>query len=146
MNSETPTFYNSEDSEDNSCSSQIKYHINSKITNKSPIIITESAIKKIRELIKQKEGAVIGIRIMVKQKGCFGLKYNIEYAHDIKLLDVEIKVEYQNENFTILIDPKAMMFINGTEMDHVENKISSGFTFNNPNEKGRCGCGESFYV
>ncbi|AHX04377.1 HesB/IscA family protein [Ehrlichia japonica] len=132
--------------ENNSCSSQIRYYINSKIASKSPIVITENAIKKIRELIKQKEGTAIGIRIMVKQKGCFGFKYNIEYAYDIKLLDVEIKAEYQNENFTILIDPKAMMFINGTEMDHVENKISSGFIFKNPNEKGRCGCGESFYV
>ena len=134
------------DNQSNRHSSQIKYLIGSKITDKSPITITENAIKKIRDLIKQKEGSAIGIRIMVKQKGCFGFKYNIEYAYDIKLFDVEIKVEYQDENITILIDPKAMMFINGTEMDYVENKISSGFTFKNPNEKGRCGCGESFYV
>ena len=143
MNNETSVSYNNEN---NSCSSQIRYYINSEIASKSPVIITENAIKKIRELIKQKEGTAIGIRIMVKQKGCFGFKYNIEYAYDIKLLDVEIKAEYQNESFTILIDPKAMMFINGTEMDYIENKISSGFTFKNPNEKGRCGCGESFYV
>ena len=143
MNNEISLSYNNQDKR---YSSQIKYFIDSKITDKSPIIITENAIKKIRDLIKQKENTVIGIRIMVKQKGCFGFKYSIEYAYDIKLLDVQIKIEYQDENFTILIDPKAMMFINGTEMDHVENKISSGFTFKNPNEKGRCGCGESFYV
>ncbi|CEI85475.1 iron-sulfur cluster assembly accessory protein [Ehrlichia minasensis] len=141
MNNETSTSYNNEGN-----SSEVRYYINSEVTSKSPIIITENAIKRIRQLIKQKEGTVIGIRIMVKQKGCFGFKYNIEYAYDIKLLDVKIEVEYQYENFTILIDPKAMMFINGTEIDHVENKISSGFTFKNPNEKGRCGCGESFYV
>ena len=141
MNNEISISYNNDNN-----SSQIIYYINSEVTSKSPIIITENAIKKIRQLIKQKEAAVIGIRIMVKQKGCFGFKYNIEYAYDIKLLDVKIEVEYQHENFTILIDPKAMMFINGTEIDHVENKISSGFTFKNPNEKGRCGCGESFYV
>ncbi|CAH58141.1 iron-sulfur cluster assembly accessory protein [Ehrlichia ruminantium] len=132
--------------QENTCDSQIKYFINSSFTDKSPIIITENAIKKIKELIDKKKDSVIGIRIMVAQKGCFGFKYNIEYAYDIKMLDVQIQVKYQNQNFIILIDPKAMMFINGTEMDHVENKISSGFVFKNPNEKGRCGCGESFYV
>ena len=130
----------------NTYDSQIKYSINSNFTDKSPIIVTENAIKKIKELIEKKEDSVIGIRIMVAQKGCFGFKYNIEYAYDIKVLDVQIQVTYQNQSFIILIDPKAMMFINGTEMDHVEDKISSGFVFKNPNEKGRCGCGESFYV
>ncbi|MGN7619250.1 MAG: HesB/IscA family protein [Ehrlichia sp.] len=134
------------DDQSNEYNSQIEYFVDSKTTDRPPVVITENAIKKIMCLIEQKKGTAIGIRIIVKQKGCFGFKYSIEYAYDIKLLDVRITVKYRDEDFTILIDPKAMMFINGTEMDYVENKISSGFTFKNPNEKGRCGCGESFYV
>ncbi|QGR02506.1 iron-sulfur cluster assembly accessory protein [Ehrlichia ruminantium] len=143
MNKEISVSHNNQES---TCDSQIKYSINSGFTDKSPITLTKNAIKKIKELIDKKEGAAIGIRIIVAQKGCFGFKYSIEYAYDIKVLDVQIEIKYQDKNLIILIDPKAMMFIKGTEVDHIEDKISSGFVFKNPNEKGRCGCGESFYV
>ena len=113
---------------------------------KRPFLVTESAVNQIRKLLYQKqengEKPAIGIRIIVNQKGCFGLKYNIEYAYEVKPLDTEMVVD----NVLLIIDPKAMMYILGSTMDYCETQISSGFVFSNPNEKGRCGCGESFTV
>src|SRR6266550_206767 len=73
---------------------------------------------------------------------CSGLTYTIEYADERGRYDEVV----EDKGVTILVDPKAVMFILGTEMDYVEEKLQSGFTFRNPNEKGRCGCGESFHV
>ncbi|KJV68817.1 HesB/IscA family protein [Candidatus Neoehrlichia procyonis] len=117
--------------------------------NNIPIAVTDKALNRIKNLITQKQenqDNCIGIRIIVKQKGCFGFKYNIEYAYDIRPFEVKIEKTYNNTSFVILIEPKAMMFISGTVIDYYEDMLSSGFTFKNPNEKGRCGCGESFYV
>ncbi|WP_339048519.1 iron-sulfur cluster assembly accessory protein [Candidatus Mesenet endosymbiont of Phosphuga atrata] len=113
---------------------------------KNPITITDKALDRIKYLLDGKGQEVIGIRIIIKQKGCFGLKYNIEYAYEIRPFESTIEVMHSGEKVKILIDPKAIMFILGSEMDFVEDKFSSGFVFKNPNEKGRCGCGESFYV
>jgi len=75
-------------------------------------------------------------------KGCSGLSYTLEYADEVgKFEDV-----VEDKGVRLVIDPKATMFILGTEMDYVEEKMQAGFTFTNPNEKGRCGCGESFHV
>jgi iron-sulfur cluster assembly protein len=70
------------------------------------------------------------------------LTYTIEYADEKNALDEVV----EDKGVTVLIDPKAAMFLIGTEMDYTEEKTTSGFTFKNPNEKGRCGCGESFHV
>ena len=78
----------------------------------------------------------------LRSRGCSGLTYTLEYADEKGKLDELV----QDKGVTVLIDPKASMFIIGTEMDYVEDKLQSGFTFRNPNEKGRCGCGESFHV
>jgi iron-sulfur cluster assembly protein len=80
--------------------------------------------------------------LLTKSRGCSGLTYTLEYADEKGKFDEVV----QAKGVTILIDPKASMFIIGTEMDYVEDKLQSGFTFRNPNEKGRCGCGESFHV
>lgn len=107
-----------------------------------PIEITDAALDRIQYLLKARGKPAYGIRIGLKTKGCTGLSYAIEYADDKQPFDEEII-----KNGThILIDPKVIMFILGTTMDYVEDKIKSGFVFENPNEKGRCGCGKSFHV
>jgi iron-sulfur cluster assembly protein len=83
-----------------------------------------------------------GIRIGVKSKGCSGMSYSVEYADAQGKFDEVIEAE----GVRIFVDPTAIMFVIGSEMDYVEDKLQSGFVFKNPNEKGRCGCGESFHV
>ncbi|MDN5247583.1 MAG: iron-sulfur cluster assembly accessory protein [Wolbachia endosymbiont of Tyrophagus putrescentiae] len=115
---------------------------------KDPITITNRALERIRYLLEQKiSEEVIGIRILIKQRGCSGLKYNIEYAYEVRPFESVIEAFCSDgKKIKVLIDPKSVMFMLGSEMDYVEEKFSSGFVFNNPNEKGRCGCGESFHV
>lgn len=104
--------------------------------------ITESAASRIQALMEKRGKPALGIRIGVKSRGCSGLTYTLEYADEKQKFDEIVN----DKGVTLLIDPKASMFIIGTEMDYVEDKLQSGFTFRNPNEKGRCGCGESFHV
>ena len=104
--------------------------------------VTDAAAKRIQALLAQRGKPSAGIRIGVRARGCSGLTYTLEYADEKGRLDEVV----QDKGVTILNDPKATMFIIGTEMDYVEDKLQSGFTFRNPNEKGRCGCGESFHV
>lgn len=106
------------------------------------ISISQAALDQVRVLLQKRGKPSLGIRVGLKTKGCNGLAYSIEYADQKHDLDESINVE----DVTILIDPKAIMFLLGTEMDFVTDKFQSGFVFNNPNEKGRCGCGKSFHV
>ena len=106
------------------------------------ITVTPAAIARVRELLSKRGKPSIGIRIGIRSKGCSGLSYTIEYADERGAGDEAI----EQDGVAILIDPKASLFIFGTEMDFVEEKLQSGFVFRNPNEKGRCGCGESFHV
>jgi iron-sulfur cluster assembly protein len=108
----------------------------------APLKITPAAIKQIKILLDQRDKESFGIRIGIKTKGCSGLSYTLEYADEQNKLDEVV----QQEGVTVLIDPKAVLFILGTEMDYLEEKLESGFIFRNPNEKGRCGCGQSFHV
>lgn len=107
-----------------------------------PLRITEAAAEKIRQLLAKRGKPSAGIRIGIRTKGCSGLSYTLEYADAKGPFDEVV----DDKGVTILIDPKATLFIIGTEMDYAENKLESGFVFRNPNEKGRCGCGESFHV
>jgi iron-sulfur cluster assembly protein len=107
-----------------------------------PLTLTPTAVERIRVLMAQRNKPSLGIRIGVKTKGCSGLSYTLEYVDEVQALDEKV----EQEGLTIFIDPKAVLFILGTEMDYVEEKLSSGFIFRNPNEKGRCGCGQSFHV
>ena len=106
------------------------------------VTITPAASDRIKGLLAARGKPSVGVRVGVRTKGCSGLSYTVEYADDIGKFDEVVDAgEYK-----LLIDPKAVMFIIGTEMDFVEEKLKSGFVFRNPNEKGRCGCGESFHV
>ncbi len=106
------------------------------------LTLTAAAVERVRALLEKRNKPSVGIRIGVRTKGCSGLSYTIEYA-DAKGPADDI---VEQDGVTVLIDPKATMFILGTEMDYVEEKLQTGFVFRNPNEKGRCGCGESFHV
>jgi iron-sulfur cluster assembly protein len=108
----------------------------------SPITVTQAAIKRIEELLAARGKPSVGVRVGIRTKGCSGLSYTVEYADDVGKFDEGVDMG----DFKILIDPKAIMFLLGTEMDYIEEKMKSGFIFRNPNEKGRCGCGESFHV
>ena len=110
---------------------------------KAPITLTEAAVARAKLLMgKSSDKKVLGLRVGVKTTGCSGLSYFVEYATEQKKF--EDKVE--ENGVTLFIDPTAIMFIIGSEMDYKEDKMSSGFVFNNPNEISRCGCGESFSV
>jgi iron-sulfur cluster assembly protein len=104
--------------------------------------VTEAAAERVRALMDKRGKPTAGIRIGVRSKGCSGLSYTLEYADDKTAFDEVVEAH----GVRLFIDPKAMMFILGTEMDYVEEQLQSGFVFRNPNEKGRCGCGESFHV
>jgi iron-sulfur cluster assembly protein len=104
--------------------------------------VTDAAAQRIQALLAKRGKPSVGIRVGVRSRGCSGLTYTLEYADEKGKFDEIV----QDKGVTILIDPKATMFIIGTEMDFVDDKLQSGFTFRNPNEKGRCGCGESFHV
>ena len=106
------------------------------------ITITDSAIEQVKALLDGRGKPSVGVRIGVSTKGCSGLSYAIEYADEQGEFDEVI----EKDGVKVLIDPKAVMYILGTEMDFVEENLKSGFTFTNPNESGRCGCGESFFV
>jgi iron-sulfur cluster assembly protein len=109
---------------------------------KQAMTVTDEAAKRIQALLARRGKPSAGIRVGVRSRGCSGLTYTLEYADEKGKFDEVV----EDKGVTILIDPKATMFIIGTEMDYVEDKLQSGFTFRNPNEKGRCGCGESFHV
>ncbi len=104
--------------------------------------LTDAAAARVKALLDKRGKPSAGIRIGVRTKGCSGLSYTLEYADERGKFDEVV----EDKGVVILIDPKATMFILGTEMDYVEEKMETGFKFTNPNEKGRCGCGESFHV
>jgi iron-sulfur cluster assembly protein len=106
------------------------------------IQLTDAAAERVKYLLSKQEGPAIGLRVGVVAKGCSGMSYTFDYATEKSRFDEVV----EDKGVTILIDPKATLFLLGSEMDYVEDKLQSGFTFRNPNEKGRCGCGESFHV
>lgn len=106
------------------------------------ITLTEAAAVRMKEIMDASDGKYIGVRIGVKNGGCAGMEYAMEYATDQKPLDEVV----EDRGVKILIDPKAILFLLGTEMDYATEKFSSGFRFNNPNETDACGCGESVTI
>jgi iron-sulfur cluster assembly protein len=103
------------------------------------ITLTENAAEHLRDIMAQSAGKYIGLRVGVKNGGCAGMEYTMEYAEAQAPLDEVV----EDKGVRILIDPKAILFLIGTEMDYQTEKFSAGFKFNNPNQTDACGCGES---
>ena len=113
-----------------------------KFMSEQVIKLSQNAAKRIKEIMSDAEDATIGVRVGVKSGGCAGMSYIMEYAKDIKPNEEVI----EDKGVKVFIDPKAIMYLLGTEMDYKKEKLSSQFVFKNPNESERCGCGESFKI
>jgi iron-sulfur cluster assembly protein len=109
---------------------------------KQLITISDNAAKRIKEILSNAESGVKGVRVSVKSGGCAGMEYEMTYLKKTIPTDEVVK----DNNVEVFIDPKAIMYLLGTKMDYKEDKFSSSFVFNNPNETERCGCGESFKI
>ena len=105
------------------------------------ITITESAAKHVASQL-QRRGKGVGLRLGVKTSGCSGLAYKLEFADETKPEDVVFSIH----GVTVIVDPKSLPYLDGTELDFAREGLNEGFKFNNPNVKGECGCGESFNV
>ncbi|CAM5405725.1 Iron-sulfur cluster assembly protein OS=Afipia felis OX=1035 GN=iscA PE=3 SV=1 [Afipia felis] len=101
--------------------------------------LTDAAANRVRELASRADSEIIGLRVGIKNGGCAGMEYTVEYAHDIRPTDEVV----EDKGVKILVDPKAVLFLLGTEMDFKVDKMAAQFVFKNPNQTGACGCGES---
>lgn len=106
------------------------------------LTLTEAAAERVKALIAKSDKPVEGLRVGIKTRGCSGMSYVVEYAEEKKPFEDVV----EDKGVKIFVDPSALMFILGSEMDYQEGKMQSGFVFTNPNETARCGCGESFSV
>ena len=106
------------------------------------ISLTDRAAKRIKHIMSRAETPKIGVRLGVKNGGCAGMEYTMDYADARDPLDEVV----EDKGVMILIEPKAVLFLLGTEMDYEEGVMSSGFIFNNPNQTDACGCGESVTI
>ena len=103
--------------------------------------MTEAAARHVNRYLS-KRGKGVGVRLGVKTTGCSGLAYKLEYVDELATEDVV----FEAHGLKILIDPKSLPYLEGTELDFVREGLNEGYKFNNPNERDRCGCGESFRV
>lgn len=106
------------------------------------VTLTEKAADRVKSIMARSETPVAGLRVGVKNGGCAGMSYTMEYADEIRPLDEVV----EDKGVKVLIDPKAVLFLLGTEMDFETTKMSSGFVFKNPNQTSACGCGESVAI
>ena len=104
--------------------------------------LSDAAAGRIRDIISNAERPIAGIRVGVKNGGCAGMTYTMEYAQALDPRDEVV----EDKGVRLLIDPKAVLFLLGTEMDYRVDKLSAGFVFNNPNQTSACGCGESVAI
>ena len=105
------------------------------------ITLTEAAAHRVQSFL-QNRGKGIGLRLGVKTTGCSGMAYTLEFADAIEPEDTV----FEDHGVKVIIDPKSLVYLDGTELDYAKEGLNEGFQFNNPNEKDRCGCGESFTV
>jgi iron-sulfur cluster assembly protein len=110
--------------------------------NKQVITLSDSAAKRVKQIMAEAKEPIIGLRVGVASGGCAGMSYIMEYAKKTNPNDEVI----EDKGVKVLIDPKAIMYLLGTEMDYKKEEFSSTFVFKNPNETERCGCGESFKI
>ena len=110
--------------------------------NKQVITLSDRAAERVKEIIANAKERILGVRVGVASGGCAGMSYVIEYAKKANPNDEII----EDKGVKVLIDPKAIMYLLGTEMDYKKEEFSSTFVFKNPNETERCGCGESFKI
>ena len=101
--------------------------------------LTDAAALRIKDVMARADRPVAGVRVGVKNGGCAGMEYTMEYAEAVAPTDEVV----EDKGVRILIDPKAVLFLLGTEMDYKTEKLSAQFVFNNPNQTSACGCGES---
>ena len=101
--------------------------------------LTDAAATRVRELTNRADSEIVGLRVGIKNGGCAGQSYTVEYAHDVKPTDEVV----EDKGVKVLVDPKAVLFLLGTEMDYKTDRMSAQFVFNNPNQISACGCGES---
>ena len=106
------------------------------------IRLTDAAAERIKFVMANAVEPVVGVRVGVKNGGCAGMAYTMEYAERVDKADEVV----EDKGVRVLIDPKAVLFLLGTEMDYRIDKLSSGFVFNNPNQTSACGCGESVAI
>ena len=109
---------------------------------KQLITLTDQAAQRIKEIMSIDEKNSLGVRVGVKSGGCAGMSYIMEYAKEINPNDEVI----EDKGVKVFVDPGAIMYLLGTEMDYKKDQFSSSFIFKNPNETERCGCGESFKI
>jgi|TARA_B100000315_G_C14017085_1_gene337163 iron-sulfur cluster assembly protein len=105
------------------------------------LTITDRAADRISKIISEAQEDIIGVKVGVDKTGCSGYAYKLDYAKEVKGCDV-----VETKGIKVFIEPTAVMFLIGSQMDYSTDKLSSRFTFNNPNEKSTCGCGESFNI
>tara|TARA_Y100001949_G_scaffold175475_1_gene185367 strand:- start:1158 stop:1493 length:336 start_codon:yes stop_codon:yes gene_type:complete len=106
------------------------------------IKLSDNAASRIKEIMSKADNSAIGVRVGVKSGGCAGMSYVMEYAKEVKKNEEVI----EDKGVKVFIDPNAIMYLLGTEMDYKKEEFSSQFVFKNPNETERCGCGESFKI
>ena len=105
------------------------------------ITLTETAARHVANHLSQR-GKGVGLRLAVRTTGCSGLAYKLEYADNVKPEDHR----FQSHGITVIVDPKSLPYIDGTELDFAREGLNEGFKFYNPNVKDECGCGESFTI
>src|SRR3974390_1559425 len=106
------------------------------------VTLTDAAAERVKAIMARSEAPVAGLRVGVKKGGCAGMEYTMEYAAEASPMDEVV----EDKGVRILIDPSAILFLLGTEMDFRSDKFTSGFVFNNPNQRSACGCGESVEI
>ncbi|HHO68628.1 MAG TPA: iron-sulfur cluster assembly protein IscA [Gammaproteobacteria bacterium] len=105
------------------------------------ITLTEAAAERVRNFLEQR-GKGVGLRLGVRTSGCSGMAYVLEFADDIEDTDLV----FEDHGVKVIVDPKSLVYLDGTELDFTREGLNEGFKFNNPNVKDACGCGESFNV